>query len=108
VSNKLIEYHIKGVAVPYTVGFGTNLGVIKSDIQISGATVKDLMTKGVAVVEVSPADGRKTTPTPAKSATPPAPPVATAAVNDTSVNAGVDANGNFTGDTANPNAVVAP
>lgn len=70
VSNKLIEYRIKGTAIPYTVGFGTNLGVIKSDIQISGATVKDLLTKGVAVVEVSPADGRKSTPTPAKPAAP--------------------------------------
>ena len=72
VSNKLIEYHVKGVAVPYTVGFGTNLGVIKSNIEISGATVKDLLTKGVVVAEVSPADGRKPTPTPAKPTTPPA------------------------------------
>jgi hypothetical protein len=70
VSNKLIEYHVKGVAVPYTVGFGTNLGVIKSNIEISGATVKDLLTKGVVVAEVSPADGRKPTPTPAKPAAP--------------------------------------
>jgi hypothetical protein len=78
VSNKLIEYQVKGVAIPYTVGFGTNLGVIKSDIQISGATVKDLLTKGVALAEVSPADGRKTTPTPAKPAAPAAAPPAAA------------------------------
>jgi len=70
VSNKLIEYQVKGVAIPYTVGFGTNLGVIKSNIEISGATVKDLMTKGIAVVEVSPADGRRSTPTPANPTTP--------------------------------------
>ena len=70
MSNKLIEYRIKAVAVPYTVGFGTNLGVIKSDIQPAGATVKDLLTKGVVLAEVSPADGRTSTPTPAKPATP--------------------------------------
>jgi hypothetical protein len=75
VSNKLIEYHVKGVAIPYTVGFGSNLGVIKANIEISGATVKDLLTKGVALAETSPADGRKATPTPAKPATPPAPPL---------------------------------
>jgi hypothetical protein len=70
VANKLIEYRVTGVAIPYTVGFGSNLGVIKSNIEISGATVRDLMTKGVAIAEVSPADGRKSTPTPAKPATP--------------------------------------
>jgi hypothetical protein len=81
VSNKLIEYRVKGVAIPYTVGFGTNLGVIKANIEISGATVKDLMTKGVALAEVSPADGRKTTPAPATPATPSATPPADAGGN---------------------------
>jgi hypothetical protein len=81
VSNKLIEYRVKGVAIPYTVGFGTNLGVIKANIEISGATVKDLMTKGVALAEVSPADGRKTTPAPATPATPTATPPADAGGN---------------------------
>jgi hypothetical protein len=70
VSNKLIEYQVTGVAIPYTVGFGSNLGVIKSDIQVSGATVKDLLTKGVVLAEVSPADGRTPTSTPATPATP--------------------------------------
>jgi hypothetical protein len=70
VSNKLIEYQITATAIPYTVGFGSNLGVIKSDIQVSGATVKDLLTKGVVLAEVSPADGRTPTSTPATPATP--------------------------------------
>ena len=74
VSNKLVEYQIKAVAIPYTVGFGSNLGVIKANIEISGATVKDLLTKGVVVAEVSPTDGRKTTPAPATAATPAATP----------------------------------
>ena len=83
VSNKLIEYQVKATAIPYTVGFGTNLGVIKSDIQISGATVKDLLTKGVALAEVSPADGRRSTPTPARPTTPAAGPAAGPAASTT-------------------------
>jgi hypothetical protein len=70
VSNKLVEYQIQAQPVPYQVGLGSSLGVVKSSIQISGATVKDLLTKGVALAEVSPADGRKSTPTPAKPAAP--------------------------------------
>jgi hypothetical protein len=70
VSNKLVEYQIKAAPLAYLLGFGSNLGVVKAPHQISGATVKDLLTKGVEVAEVSPADGRKTTNAPAKSATP--------------------------------------
>ena len=60
VANKLVEYTVKGTAIPYQVGFGANLGVVKSNIEISGATVKDLLTSGVVLAEVSPPDGRKT------------------------------------------------
>jgi hypothetical protein len=38
----------------------------------------------------------------------PTPPNPTVSVNDIRVNAGVNVNGNFTGETFNPNAVVAP
>jgi hypothetical protein len=58
VSNKLIEYQIGASSIPYQLGL-EQTWVIKSNIEISGATVKDLMTKGVALAEVSPADGRK-------------------------------------------------
>ena len=99
---------MQAVPVSYQVGFGSSLGTVKAGIQISGATVKDLMTKGSAPPAVSPADGRKPTPTPAKPATPPAAPTrVTLAVNDISASAGVDANGNFTGETDSPFAVVA-
>jgi len=64
VNNRLVEYQVKATAIPYSIGFGSNLGVIKADIEISGATVKDLLTKGVVLAEVSPDDGRQTTPTP--------------------------------------------
>jgi hypothetical protein len=66
VTNKLVEYLVEGVAIPYDVGFGSNLGVIKSQIEITGATVKDLLTKGAAAAEVSPTDGRTSTPAPVK------------------------------------------
>jgi hypothetical protein len=64
VSNKLVEYQVTAVGTPYDIGFGSNLGVIKEKIEVSGATVKDLMTKGAAPVEVSPDDGRASTTTP--------------------------------------------
>jgi hypothetical protein len=70
VSNKLVEYQVQAQPVPYTVGLGSSLGTVKAGIQISGATVKDLMTKGSAPPAVPPADGRKTTPTPAQPAAP--------------------------------------
>lgn len=60
VSNKLVEYQVTGVGVPYNAGFGSNLGVIKSKIELSGATVKDLLTKGVDTTAVSANDGRQT------------------------------------------------
>jgi hypothetical protein len=64
VTNKLVEYQVTGVGVPYDTGFGSNLGVIKSKIELSGATVKDMLTKGVDPATVSADDGRDTTPTP--------------------------------------------
>ena len=60
VANKLVEYTVKGIPISYLVGFGSNLGVVKSSVKISGATVKDLLTNGVVLAEVSPNDGRKT------------------------------------------------
>jgi hypothetical protein len=64
VSNKLVEYQVTGVGVPYNAGFGSNLGVIKSKIELSGATVKDMLTKGVDPTAVSANDGRQDTVTP--------------------------------------------
>jgi hypothetical protein len=60
VANKLVEYTVKGLPISYQIGFGSNLGAVKSSVKISGATVKDLLTNGVVLAEVSPSDGRKT------------------------------------------------
>lgn len=47
VGNKLVEYTIKAKPLVYDVGFGSNLGVIKSPIEITGTTVKDLLMNGI-------------------------------------------------------------
>jgi hypothetical protein len=91
VGNKLVEYSVKAKPLVYDVGFGSNLGVIKAPIEITGATVKDLLMNGIANAEVSADDGRITTPQP------PAPPV-----NVVPANAGVDENGSFTGESLSP------
>jgi hypothetical protein len=70
VSNKLVEYQVTAKTYSYTIGYGSSLGVIKAQIQISGATVKDILTKGAAAPAVSPPDGRIPKPTPANSSTP--------------------------------------
>lgn len=93
VANKLVEYQIKAVAIPYQVGFGSNLGVVKANRQISGATVRDVLTKGVVLAEVSPADGRQTTATPVTPATPALPPSVKNTVSSTALMAtGADYN----------------
>lgn len=94
VGNKLVEYSVKAKPLIYNVGFGSNLGVVKKQIQITGATVKDLLMNGIPGAEVSADDGRISTPQP------PTPPVAEAAVVGT--NAVVDENGSFTGESASP------
>ena len=65
VENKLVEYKVTAGAHPYEIGYGSNLGVVKAPIELAGGTVKDLLTKGVVLAEVSPDDGIKTTATPA-------------------------------------------
>jgi hypothetical protein len=90
VGNKLVEYSVKATPLVYDVAFGSNLGVVKKQIQITGATVKDLLMNGIPNAEVSADDGRIPTPQP------PAPPAAEA------VNAGVDEYGSFTGESSSP------
>jgi len=65
IANKVVEYKVEAVAINYTVGFGSNLGVIKSRIELSGTTIKDLLVSGIPGGEkVSPDDGRQTSPAP--------------------------------------------
>lgn len=62
VANKLVEYAITAVAQPYLVGYGTTQGVIKENIEISGATVKELVNKRAGTAGGSGNNGRTTTP----------------------------------------------
>lgn len=62
VANKLVEYAITAVAQPYLVGYGTSQGVIKENIEISGATVKELVNKRSGTAGGSGNNGRTTTP----------------------------------------------
>ena len=89
VGNKLVEYTVKAKPLVYDVGFGSNLGVIKAPIEITGATVKDLLMNGIANADISADDGR------ISSAQPPAPPVTADTI---FTNATYDALGNYTGD----------
>ena len=60
VSNRLVEYQVSGTAIPYILGFGTALGTIKSNIEVTGGTVQEVMTAGKAPpASPSPDDGRQ-------------------------------------------------
>ena len=75
----------------------TDRGTIPHDFVMTGQTVNQLLNgKPITTRNTADTGARQDKPTPGVS------------VNDYTVNAGVDANGNFTGQTFNPNAVVAP
>ena len=65
VGNKLVEYAVKAIPLGQDVAFGSNLGVIKAPIEITGATVKDLLMNGIPNAEVLADDGRVSSPRPA-------------------------------------------
>ena len=103
VANRAVEYEIKGMPIPHYYR-GTDRGTVLKNITLTGQTVKQLLIGSpLGATNNSTAGERVTTPTPP---TPPSNP--TVSVNDYTVNAGVNVNGNFTGETFNPNAVVAP
>lgn len=60
VSNRLVEYQVSGTAIPYSLAFATDLGTIKSNIEVTGGTVQEVMTAGKAPpASPSPDDGRQ-------------------------------------------------
>jgi hypothetical protein len=102
-----IEYHITGQPVPYDTATSQARGTIPFSFKLSGQTVGQVLQGGPATATTAQAapGERQTKPAPAIVKSSPNP---TASVNDTTVNAGVNAEGNFTGETENPFAVVAP
>jgi len=75
IANRLVEYSVEAVCIPYDVGMSTNRGTINSSMELAGLTVLDLLEgTGVSTAEPAPEDtGRTTTATPTTS--PPPPPV---------------------------------
>jgi hypothetical protein len=97
-----IEYNIIANAIPYETGTAQARGTIPFSFALAGTTVGQLL-QGGPLAPANNEDGRISNPAPAGPT-----PSPTASVNDIRVNAGVNAFGNFTGETQNPNAVVAP
>jgi hypothetical protein len=102
-----IEYMVQGKPVPYSTGTSQARGTIPFAFSLAGQTVAQLL-QGSPVPANSNTDrgARTSTPAPAQGGQPAANPGAS--VNDIRASAGVDANGNFTGETASPFSVVAP
>jgi hypothetical protein len=75
IANRLVEYAVEAVAIPYEVGMSTKRGTINQPMELAGQTVLDLLEgTGISTAEPAPEDtGRITAPTPATS--PPPPPV---------------------------------
>ena len=75
IANRLVEYSVEAVCIPYNVGMSTNRGTINQSMELAGLTVLDLLEgTGVSTAEPAPEDtGRTTTATPPTS--PPPPPV---------------------------------
>lgn len=102
---KQIEYHVTCTPIPYQTALSQDRGSIPLQFELVGETVSDILVGkpvGTQYPTVDPG-ARTTTSAPATSAPGPAP---ATSVNDTSASAGVDTNGNFTGETGSPFAVV--
>ena len=101
VSGKVVEYHITANGLTnYKYAQSTALGSVPHNWQLVGETVEQVLNGTSTAVTVSGDDSiRKTTESPAQATSP------TASVNDIRTSAGVNENGNFTGETASPTQV---
>lgn len=107
IANRIIEYKITGACPMYTLNASSRRGSIPSQFELVGKTVGDILagtgsTGTTVTTGSSTSNGRGN----GKPTVPVAP--QRTAVNNSVSNAGVDANGNFTGETENPFAIVAP
>lgn len=93
IANRAIEYTITAKCSAQNAGFTTDRGTVVRPFTMTGQTVEQLLngpSTTVVTPSVSPSDGRQDKPSPGQT------------VNDISASAGVDANGNFTGETQSP------
>jgi len=100
VANKAIEYSIFGKPIPMKYNSSTDRGTIPHDFVMTGQTVSQLLNgKPITTRNTTDRGARQDQPAPVNQA------VAASVVVEQS-QAGVDANGNFTGETASPFTVV--
>jgi hypothetical protein len=101
--DRVVEYEVQAKPIPHFYNKSQDRGTIPFAFELTGETVGQVL-RGKPVGTVYPASSgeRRTTSQP----TPSAPSQPAASVNNISASAGVDANGNFTGETASPFAVV--
>lgn len=104
VANKVIEYAITGKPIPYMLQLSQNRGTIPFNYEFVGSTVEEVLNGRVVTSTATGDVGRTTSPAPQTSSPGPASSPA-ASVNDISNSAGVDINGNFTGESASPTQV---
>jgi hypothetical protein len=96
--NRVVEYQVKAVGIPYVTAFSSQRGTIPFDYELAGATVGEVLNGRPTGTKYTRTEGRTDTTQP-PSGNPTAPGTS---VNDISASAGVDANGNFTGESASP------
>ena len=102
---KQIEYHVTCNPIPYQTALSQDRGSIPLQFEFVGETVSDILVGKPVGTQYPTVDaGRTNTPAPSTSAPAPAP---ATSVNDITASAGVDINGNFTGETASPFSVAA-
>jgi hypothetical protein len=97
-----IEYNIIANAIPYETGTAQARGTIPFSFALAGTTVGQLLQGGPLAPAVSNDDGRTSKPAPNMNA------VIADSERVVANTARVDSLGNFTGETENPFAVVAP
>jgi hypothetical protein len=104
IANRAIEYQISGVAIPYSYAGSTDRGTVPFSFNMTGQTVDQLLNGSPAASSA----GTNTADPGARPTPKRAPPNPTVSVNDIRASAGVNVNGNFTGETESPFSVVAP
>lgn len=104
--DRVVEYEVEGKPIPHFYNKSQDRGTIPFAFELVGETVDQVLRgKPVGTVyPVSPGE-RRDSPSPNTSAPSNPRPSPGASVNDISASAGVDVNGNFTGETASPTQV---
>jgi hypothetical protein len=96
MANRAVEYEISGKPMGQFYNLSQDRGTIPFQFSLIGETVQDVLVGKPVGTTYPRDDGRTDSPQPNAGS------LATASVNDIRASAGVDANGNFTGETASP------